>query len=423
MEDIIVVGAGPAGSRVAAALAQKGHRVKVLEEHGRAGEAVCCTGIVGSECYADLGGEASVLRSARSVTFVSPSGHIVRLEKDSPQAYVLDRPSLDIMLAEKAASYGADFVYDCHVEKAARTNSHIEVRTVRRGRAEVHAARGLVLASGPSSRLTSSLGLGELGDFAVGAQTEIEVEGIAEVEVRFSNELAPGFFTWVVPTTGKRALVGMICREKPRSHFKAFLSRLEREGRIKSTECMVQARKIPLRPLDRTYGDHIVAVGDAAGQVKPTTGGGIYYGLLCADAAADVLDRALRAGDLSKRMLSTYESRWRKTLGSELRMGYLCRMAFERLGDRTIDALFEAVQANSIDRIALNSRAFSFDWHGGILGRAINHPAIWKLLGTTVLGLLSGKGGNPLAAECLVTVKGRSRAEPLTPPSDCAMQS
>jgi flavin-dependent dehydrogenase len=111
-------------------------------------------------------------------------------------------------------------------------------------------------------------------------------------------------------------------------------------------------------------------VGDAAGQVKPTTGGGIYYGLLCADIAVDVLDRAMAGGDLSARALSEYEKRWKKLLARELRIGRWARRGFERLSDRRMERMFRMVQDSRATDSLLNAPDFSFDWHSRLILRA-----------------------------------------------------
>ena len=93
---------------------------------------------------------------------------------------------------------------------------------------------------------------------------------------------------------------------------------LQAQGRIASVEIEPCYRGIPIKPLPRTYGDRLVVVGDAAGQVKPTTCGGIYYGLLCADIATNNLHRALKRDDLSAKSLANYERGWKRKLGREL---------------------------------------------------------------------------------------------------------
>jgi flavin-dependent dehydrogenase len=124
----------------------------------------------------------------------------------------------------------------------------------------------------------------------------------------------------------------------------------------------------------------MIAVGDAAGQVKPTSGGGIYYGLLSAEIAADTLHQALADGDVSARRLARYEREWRKKLGRELRIGYWARKLFERLSDRQIDRIFELIKAGGIDEALLKAEDISFDWHGRTILRLLKYQMVAKTL-------------------------------------------
>ncbi|MEW6034341.1 MAG: NAD(P)/FAD-dependent oxidoreductase [Chloroflexota bacterium] len=392
LDDVLVVGAGPAGSHIAGDLARRGYRVKVLEEHDAPGEAVCCTGIVGSECFRRLSKTGvKVLREARSAVFYSPTGKSIRLEKETPQAYVLDRLSLDQSLAREAEGHGAEYVFGCHVEDISTVDGHVQVRSLYEGKSSVLKARSLVAACGFNPGWISRLGLGPVDDFAVAAQTEVETT-VSEVEIRFSRGLAPGFFSWLVPTADGMGLAGLITRERPGHYLRKFLSQLALEGKVSSFSVGIKYGKVPLRPPRRSYGKGILVVGDAAGQVKPTTGGGIYYGLLCGDIASEVLDGALRCGDLSERRLSEYDRRWRQVLGRELKTGYLSRLLFERLSDRDIDNLFDVVKAHSLDAMALSMTGFSFDWHGDILRRALKHRGVRQVMGSLLMSVLSRQG-------------------------------
>jgi flavin-dependent dehydrogenase len=105
-------------------------------------------------------------------------------------------------------------------------------------------------------------------------------------------------------------------------------------------------------------------VGDAAGQVKPTTGGGIYYSLLAADIAAETLDRTLRQDNLGSSALRKYDRQWKSALGTELRVGRFARSIFERLDGTTIASLLKASEASGL----LEDEA-SFDWHSKIIIR------------------------------------------------------
>jgi flavin-dependent dehydrogenase len=105
-------------------------------------------------------------------------------------------------------------------------------------------------------------------------------------------------------------------------------------------------------------------VGDAAGQVKPTTGGGIYFGLLSAEIAAKHLKHALEDDDLSPGRLAGYEREWKKKLRQELKICYWARRFYEKLSDKKIDQIFDIIKANGIDEVLLKADSLSFDWHG-----------------------------------------------------------
>ncbi|MFC1919440.1 NAD(P)/FAD-dependent oxidoreductase [Chloroflexota bacterium] len=391
LDDVLVIGGGPVGSRVAAGLANSGYRVKVLEQDSQEGERKCCTGLVGLECVKRFAITAeSVIRPLNSAVFHSPGGKEIKLEREGAQAYVLNRYSLDRALVREAGKKGTEYIFSCKVTNAIGIDGHVQVDTIYGGEERSFNARSIVLASGFSPMLAEKLGLGKVRDYTVGAQAEVEITSVRDVEIHFSRNFAPGFFAWVVPTASPRALVGLMARKNAKQHLKKFLMQLYGEGKINDFNVDIQCGVVPLRPLERSYGKSILAVGDAAGQVKPTTGGGIYYGLLCADIATKVLVNSFEHGDLTAKRLSRYQSEWKKALGSELRMGYLARQVYERLSDSKVDELFDVIKDYSLDKTTLNLPGFSFDWHGDILRNALSHSAVRSVLGVVLRGLFSG---------------------------------
>jgi flavin-dependent dehydrogenase len=238
----------------------------------------------------------------------------------------------------------------------------------------------VVIACGFNPGFLERAGLGTYKDFTMGAQGEVEAPGLEEVEVYF-GDVAPGFFAWLVPMTPRRARAGLLSRENPGRYLKKWLAELAGSGKIASADVRISYGGIPLRPLPRTYGERLIAVGDAAGQVKPTSGGGIYYGLLCADIAADTLHEALQDGDLSAGRLARYERGWRKKLGRELRTGYWFRKIFERLSNRQIDGIFRIIKAGGIDEALLKAEDVSFDWHGRTIMKLLKYRVVARTLG------------------------------------------
>ena len=114
--------------------------------------------------------------------------------------------------------------------------------------------------------------------------------------------------------------------------------------------------------------------------MKPTTGGGIYYGLIGADIAAGILDKALNENDLSEKSLSRYEKAWRRKLGGELRTGYQARKLFERMNEAQIDRLFKVIKRGGIDEELLKAPEISFDWHSGLIKTLFKYQVVIRAL-------------------------------------------
>lgn len=390
MHDVIVIGGGPVGSQVAYRLAQTGWGVTVLEKGEKAGNKLCCAGIIGLECVRAFEiDESVILRKVKSARLFSPSGKTLYIKRNEHQASILDRGAFDMAMARRAQTMGAKYIFNRTVHDIRVTKEGVELYC--EGRGGSHIARAVVIASGYGSRLIERMGLGKAADFVAGAQADVAAKGENEVEVFFGREIAPGFFGWLVPTAGGNARVGLLSRHAPERYLKRLLESLASEGKIMPDEWKPEYGAIPLRPLPKTYGERILVVGDAAGQVKPTTGGGIYYGMLCADIAATILSRALHHNDLSARSLSRYEREWKHKLGRELMIGYRARKLFERLSDQQIERLFTVIENNRLAEALLEAKDVSFDWHSRAIMKLLGRSVVARVLGGIRLPSLGSK--------------------------------
>lgn len=383
--DVAVIGAGPAGLMTARILASRGHDVVVLEEHETIGVPAHCTGLLGLDAFSELDlPRHTILDTAQSARFVAADGTDVRVDSDRVHAAIVDRVAFDRSLADASRAAGADIRTNARVARV-ETDAHgVSIRDPH-GRVFVRARAG-VLACGANYRFNRMLRLGVPRAFVQSAQLERPVPGPSEVEVHLGRRVAPGGFAWAVPfRRGERPCVrvGLMCDRGAAVRFASFSRALrERIAPADTPWPEPRLKVLPLGPVSRTYADRFVAVGDAAGLVKPTTGGGIYYGLISGQLAAETLDESLRAGDVGASRLRRYETRWRDRLGADIRIGLAFRTLATRLDDGAIDAIVALARIDGL--VPLLRQTADFNWHRRSALALLRHAQFRRILLTSL---------------------------------------
>lgn len=385
MSDVVIVGGGPAGLYAGRQLARAGHDVTLLEEHAQIGQPVHCTGVLAREAFDEFGlGADSVLNNLNTVRFYAPSGGSIEFSTQTVEAVVIDRAAFDGALACQAAQAGVRIAHDGRVTAV---NVHRDGVTVAAG-GRVVRARACVLACGANYAVQRKLGLGIPRMLLRSAQAELPAERPGDVEVHLGARLAPGGFAWAVPVIrGDRSFVrvGVMCNGDAARHFTRFLDQIApRWGVRVAADCQPRQKILPLEPLDRTYHDRLLVVGDAAGIVKSTTGGGIYYSLLTASFAARTLAGALDCDELVDGALAEYETAWQHRLGAELRSQLVLRRIAQRLADSDIDGLFDLARTDGI--MPLMRQTAAFNHHREFIVALLKHPPARRLLVKAAMG-------------------------------------
>ncbi len=318
--EVVVVGGGPAGALAARAATKARAKTLLLERSLK--RIPCCAGLVSPKTADRLGVPSHlVLREIRAARVFSPQGRMVELRADEAKGLVLDRPGLDRWLREKAQESGVEIW-------------HAEAQGLEGGK--LFTAKGLVDfealvgADGVYSVVARDAGLPRPREILVAVQAEVRAELGDTVEVHFG--VVPDFFAWAVPGKEGIVKVGLATRfgREALPKLRDFLAK-----RFPGREILgVRAGLIPLGPPERVSGDRVVLTGNAAGQAKPLTGGGLAFLSLCAPMAGE-------AAALGKSALREYEGKWRKAVGEELVLQERARRLFLRLPP---EALEEVVQ-------------------------------------------------------------------------------
>ena len=379
--DVIVVGGGPSGSQVAYKLAAMGYIVAVVEKKPSLDGAVCCTGLVSRECVEKYSiPDGVIYRWVNGASLFPPTGKPIQVQRDTPQVAVLNRTAFNQIWAQRAQKASVEYHFGCYLKRITREKGKVTAEVYRQGEIITLQSRAIVFATGFGTQLLDNLGLGGAGDFAMGAQAEVETKNVNGVEVYFGKEVAPGFFAWLVPSAPGKALVGLLARRENPFYLRKLLASLAAEGKIVSADAKITYGGVSLKPLPHTRSDNLLVIGTAAGQVKPITGGGIYFGLICADIAANTLKGALETDNLSAHALAGYERAWHKKLNRELRSGYWARKAYEMLSDRQVTRVFGLLESTGIIADLEQTEEMSFDWHADVIARVMGQKLFTKTI-------------------------------------------
>lgn len=325
--DVIIAGAGPVGAHLACLLLQKGLSVLVLEKKSVPGKSAC-SGLISVRLNKLIPFDDSfVEHTIYGAVFHSKKASLT-VEKKKPVAYVINRVLFDRYLVALAEAAGAKIRFGEPFE----SYTIEETRVVVNGK---YGAKMLVGADGAASAVRRLSGLkGKI--CSVNGIISIFGEPSADrvVDVFYGKSVAPGFFAWRIPR-GNSVEYGLATNKSPIAYFRKFLKAHDRElGKYHAHPIVFGVQE--------TAGERMILVGDAALQVKPFSGGGVIYGLMCAKIAVKAVAKAFKKDDFSKAFFgNNYDCVWKKKFAGPIENGKLVRELLNSLDDAELDAFFE----------------------------------------------------------------------------------
>ncbi len=337
MPDITVVGAGPAGTLSAKYLAASGREVVVLEEHNQSGLPLHCAGVVSPTVIQNLEVRPNIYGSITSADVILPDGSKIETSKKVPYAFMIDRCDLDSKLADRALAAGAEIQYGVHCKKFTVGQDKVVVQTNK----EDYSSDLLVGADGQSSLIAASIGSNQVEFNLLGLQVDLKLrpEYMDKMILRLGNNLAPGFFSWQLPIDDETTRIGLAIRPECGSPAEYLANLLRNLGYQDAERLSAYAGKIPMGGRRVTYADRILLVGDAAGQVKPVSGGGLYPITKVVPILKDTVDHAYSINVFSSSVLALYERGWKREIGKSLSNGMKLRRYYDRLSDENLNTI------------------------------------------------------------------------------------
>ncbi|MCL2550013.1 MAG: NAD(P)/FAD-dependent oxidoreductase, partial [Methanimicrococcus sp.] len=358
--------------------------VLVIEENTSIGSPVQCAGLLSAAALreTDMEPDSSfVLNSVKGADVYPPSGRRLRITGKETKAYVVSRKMFDRQLALKAAAEGAEYLMKAQAVGLEETVfaddfGDLKCRALKirhGGELKTLYAKVIIAADGVRSRTAGFAGLPPCEKVLPGIQIEANYKSNdADFVEIFVGQGAPGFFAWTIPASETISRIGLAIDPEAagktrRDELKgnelkenelsadmdtdgdraagSYLNRLIQNpvisGRLKPGYTDFVVGGIPVGPMKKTYAAGLMVVGDAAGQCKPVSGGGVYTGAVAAKIAAIVAAEAISENDYSEKKMAEYEKRWKKELGRELETGMRAHAYRINLTDKETDELFD----------------------------------------------------------------------------------
>ena len=375
--DVIVAGGSVSGLLCAREIASRGHSVLVIEEDSEIGTPEHCGGLVSIMGIDELGVvpmRATLDNKIRSAAIFSPAKKSFSLDARSQKVIVLDRREFDKQIAHQAQINGAEIRVRASLREIFDDGVKTSVGSLK--------CKIVVDARGVSSLIQK-----DRTGILQSAQYEVFADWIEKdrIEVYFDQEKFPGFFAWIIPTRRDEAKVGVAGKGiNAATTLESFLKEKGKHSTIRKIYAPIWIKG----PIQNFVSKNIVTIGDAAGQSKPTTAGGIYSCGLGGIFAGRSISKFLESGKSSD--LLEYQKTWTNKFGQEFEHMLLARGLLERLDNKSIDKMFESITPEIVEEI---SKEGSFDFHtislAKILGVKGSVKAIQAILGSEFRRLLT----------------------------------
>ncbi|MBI5458440.1 NAD(P)/FAD-dependent oxidoreductase [Methanobacterium sp.] len=348
--DVAVVGGGPVGSTFARQMAEKGFEVAILEKKKEIGVPLQCAGLLGKKIKkVNILPDEFIINPVHGAFLHSPENTVLSVSKEKPEAYVLDRVGYDKFLADLATDSGVDIFLNHRVEKVDSVSGVINLKNNPNAKISADVVVG---ADGHSSIVS--------GAFNPPAKSFQAAQYLIDVgEKRFQKDyvhlyvdsrVSPGFL-WVIPLSETTARVGLFADTSYQQLNVILKELITKRSELKGATILKKYYGVIPKhdPQKQLVKDRVLLLGDAASQVKPTTGGGLIMGFVCAEIASRAASKALENENME--LLMNYSKDYREQFKKELKVQLMVHKIFKSLSDSDLEYMFGKLKQEGAEDI------------------------------------------------------------------------
>lgn len=393
VSEILVVGGGPIGSLAAEKATKEKCQVTVFDQRLDIGIPKHCAGLLSLNGLKQIGLSKipnNIIQNSKikGAIFHSPSGLEFKVYKKNPQAVVVNRHLFDQYLSLKAEKFGATIL------KGRKVTGIFYIREKKLTRIDYTEKNKkcsiesfiTIIAEGRKAKLTKESGFKTLNRKYYLPAIQILAKKVKDIDEEFveifvSNKIAPGFFAWIIPVSDSAAKIGLATNSGQTSlRLKSFLKKYEpANNRFNDIDIIERygGQILVGGPIKKFSNDGIMVVGDASGQTKATTGGGLITGGIAGIIAGKIAAEGVKNKDNSRIFLRKYDWEWNKRLEGQLTSMKYFRQLANRLSDKSLDNAFKTIINKNLDKLI--STKGDIDSQSDVITSLITNPEVIKL--------------------------------------------
>lgn len=356
--DVAIIGGGPIGSTLAYRIAKEGYNVCILEKKKKIGIPLQCAGIVSKKLRNFNEIPEELILNKATGAYLHSTNHILTVKKDEQEAFIIDRVGYDQFLAKRAIDEGVKIFY---LYKAQYINC--EKGIIRCQNNQKIVARVIVGADGSKSFVSNLLN--KNFNYFNASQYLVETGNIGNeyfdkessfVDVFTISEILPGFL-WCIPTSKNNYRIGLFSNNNYKDQKKILNNFLERDNRFKNCNILEKYNgKIPIFDKNKKLSNkRVILIGDAASQLKPTTGGGLIMGFDTCDIAKESIVKFLSNNEdddiKNIAILKEYEKNFKKKYSKELSYQKKIQQTLKFLSNDDLNFMFTKLKEKNAEKL------------------------------------------------------------------------